>query len=204
MGKPFIYVVVILAAVAIIADRWHRSDKEDVTIKEAVTITEGNELYVAAGDFDVYFKLLEPFSETYMLFGADRTTPKAAFNEFWLSVINMEDVRPIYAEHPDFYMCASPGAAKAKKAVQTMNIIAADSDVLQALNEAVSEFNNRIGKRGDRLAVMLEGVKLQLTAAIVRDADQDMLNRLPIQSRSNYFLVEFAEIVDAQAALEGS
>ena len=204
MGKPFIYVVVILAAVAIIADRWHRSDKEDVTIKEAVTITEGNELVVAAGDFDVYFELLEPFSQTYMLFGADRATHKAAFNEFWLAVINMEDVRPIYAEHPDFYMCASPGAAKAKKAVQTMNIIAADSDVLQALNEAVAEFNNGIGKRGDRLAVMLQGVKLQLTAAVVRDTDQDMLNRLPIQSRSNYFLVEFAEIVDAQAALEGS
>ena len=204
MGKPFIYVVVILAAVAIIAERWHRADKEDVAIKEAVTITEGNELVVAAGDFDVYFELLEPFSQTYMLFGADRATHKSAFNEFWLAAINMEDVRPIYAQYPDFDMCASPGAAKAKKAVKTMNIIAADSDVLQALNEAVSEFNHRIGKRADRLAVMLEGVKLQLTAAVVRDTDQDMLNRLPIQSRSNYFLVEFAEIVDAQAALEGS
>ncbi|MGD9079508.1 MAG: hypothetical protein PVG96_09210 [Desulfobacterales bacterium] len=50
----------------------------------------------------------------------------------------------------------------------------------------------------------LEGVKLEMTAAIVRKADEDMLDRLPQPSRSNYFLVEYAEIVDAQAALEGS
>jgi hypothetical protein len=84
--------------------------------------------------------LLEPFSETCTLFGADRMTRKAAFNVFWLFAISLEDARPICEAHPDFYRCASPGAARAKKAVQTMNIITADSDVLQALNEAVSEF----------------------------------------------------------------
>ena len=48
-------------------------------------------------------------------------------------------------------------------------------------------FNNRIGRGGDRVAVMLEGVKLEMTAAIAREADEDMLNRLPMQSRSNFF-----------------
>ena len=195
MRKAFIYVVVILAAMAIIKSYWQRS------AKEAVTITEDNELYVEAGDFDVYFELLEPFSETYMLFGADRVTHKSAFNEFSLFAISMEDARPIYREHPDFYRCASPGAARAKKAVQTMNIIAADSYVLDALNEAVSKSN---GRGGDHVAVMLEGVKLEMTAAIVREADEDMLNRLPMQSRSNFFLVESVEMVEAMTALEES
>ena len=70
--------------------------------KDAVAINENNELYVEAGDFDVYFELLEPFTETYMLFGGDRVTHEAAFNDFWLAAISMEDARPIYAKHPDF------------------------------------------------------------------------------------------------------
>ena len=198
MRRSFIFIVVILAAVFVMRGYWQRS------AKEAVAFTEDNELYVEAGELDVYFELLEPFSETYMLFGGNRETHKSAFNEFSLFVISMADARPIYQEHPDFFMCASPGAPRAKKAVQAMNIIAADSDVLQALNEAVSEFNNSIGKGGDRVAVYLEGAKLEMTAAIVRKADEDMLDRLPQPSRSDYFLVEFAEMVDAQAALEGS
>jgi len=198
MRRSFIFIVVILAAVFVMRGYWQRS------AKEAVAFTEDNELYVEAGDFDLYFELLEPFTETYMLFGGNRETHKSAFNEFSLFVISMADARPIYQEHPDFFMCASPGAPRAKKAVQAMNIIAADSDVLQALNEAVSEFNNSIGKGGDRVAVYLEGAKLEMTAAIVRKADEDMLDRLPQPSRSDYFLVEFAEMVDAQAALEGS
>ena len=161
-------------------------------------------MYVEAGDIDVYFELLEDFSETYMLFGGNRETHKSAFNEFSLFVISMADARPIYRQHPDFYMCASPGAPKAKKAVQAMNIIAADSSVQKALNEVVSEYKNSIGKGDDYVAVYLEGVKLEMTAAIIRKADEDMLSRLPQQSRSNYFLVEYAEIVDAQTALEGS
>jgi hypothetical protein len=51
--------------------------------------------------------------------------------------------------------------------------------------------DNRIGRGGDRVAVRLEGVKLEMTAAIVREADKDMLDRLPKQARSNYFLIEF-------------
>jgi hypothetical protein len=166
-------------------------------------VEEDNELYVEAGDFDVYFKLLEPFSETYMLFGGDKMTHNAAIGNVWLATISMEDARPIYAKHPDFYRCASPGAARAKKALKTMNIITADSYVLAALNEAIAELNNRIGRGGDRVAVRLEGVTLEMTAAIVRQADEDIMDQLPKQARSNYFLVESVEMVEAQAELEG-
>ena len=205
MRKPLIYVFAMMAAIVIVPGCGQDSVKEIVSTNEdTVASFEFNELYVEAGDFDVFFSLREPFSETYMLFGGDLVTHEAAFNNFWLATISMEDARPIYEKHPDFYMCASPGAARAKKAVKTMNIIAGDSDVLEALNEAVSEFNRRIGKGGDRVAVRLEGVKLEMTAAIVREADQDMLDRLPQQARSNFFLVESVEMIEAQTALEGS
>jgi hypothetical protein len=67
---------VILAAVVVMRGYWQRS------AKEAVAFTEDNELYLAAGDFDVYFKLHEEFSETYMLWIAQRETHKAAFKGF--------------------------------------------------------------------------------------------------------------------------
>ena len=198
MRKSFLCIVLIVAAVFITRGYWQRP------AKEAVAFTEDNELYVEAGEFDVYFELLEEFSDTYMLFGGNRETHKEAFNEFSLAAGSMQDLRPIYREHPDFYMCKSPGAPRAQKVVQSMHIIAADSSVLEALNEVVSEYKNSIGKRDDHVAVYLEGVKLEMTAAIIRRADEDMLDRLPQPSRSEYFLVEYAEIVDAQAALDGS
>ena len=201
MRKPLIYVVTIIAAMAIAAS----CGQDSTTIDEdnEPYVEEDNELYVEAGDFDVYFKLLETFSETYMLFGGDPVTHKGAFNNFWLAGISMEDARPIYAKYPDFYRCASPGAARAKKALKTMNIITADSYVLAALNEAVAELNNRIGRGGDRVAVRLEGVTLEMTAAIVRQAGEDIMDQLPKQARRNYFLVESVEMVEAQAELEG-
>ena len=205
MRKSLIYVFAMMAAVTVVTGCGQYAAEETVANNEDTDTTfEFNELYVEAGDFDVYFALRETFSETYMLFGGDKVTHEAAFNNFWLAAISMEDARPIYDKYPDFYRCASPGAARAKKAVKMMNIIATDSDVLEALKEAVSEFNSRIGKGGDRVAVRLEGVKLEMTAAMVRGADQDMLDRLPQEVRSNYFLIESAEMVAAQTALEES
>jgi hypothetical protein len=43
-----------------------------------------------------------------------------------------------------------------------------------------------------------------MTAAVVRAADEDIMDDLPRQARTNFFYVESAEIVDAQSALEGS
>jgi hypothetical protein len=198
MRKSLICVIAIMAAMAIRSGYWQSS------AKEAVSFTEDNELYVEAGDFDVYFELLEPFSETYMVFGFQHMDYKNSFNNFSLSGIPLEEVQPIYDEHPDFYMCKSPGAARAQKLTRSMNIISADSSVMDALHEAVSAHENSFGRDGDRVAVILEGVKLEMTAAIVRDADEDMLERLPKGSRENYFLVESVEIIDAIAALEES
>ena len=205
MRRSLIYVFAMMAAVAMLPGCGQDSVTETVTTGNDTVVTlEMNELYVEAGDFDVYFALHEPFDETYLLFGGDLVTHEAAFNNFWLAVISMEDARPIYEKYPDFYRCASPGAARAKKALTMMNIIVTDSDVLKALKEAVSEFNRRIGKGGDRVAVRLEGARLEMSAAMIRGAGQDMLDKLPQEVRSNYFLVESAEMVSARIALEES
>ena len=165
---------------------------------------EDDELIVEAGDLDVYFELMEPVSETYMVFGGGHVKHKNAFGSVTLAAISMTDAIPIYERYPDFHRCSSPGAARAKNAVNQMNIVAADSDVLETLKAVLSEHKDSIRQGGDRVCVRMDGAVLEMTAAVVRAADEDIMDDLPRQARTNFFYVESAEIVDAQSALEGS
>jgi hypothetical protein len=171
---------------------------------DSVEFGEDDELIVDAGDFDVYFDLMEPISETYMVFGGQHMKHKNAIGSVTLAAISMTDAIPIYERYPDFHRCSSPGAARAKNAVNQMNLVAADSDVLDTLKTVLSEHNDSIRQGGDRVCVRLDGAVLEMTAAVVREADEDIMGKLPRQARSNDFYVESAEIVDAQSALEGS
>ena len=171
---------------------------------DSAYFNEDEALVVDAGDLDVYFMLNESFSETYMVFGGQKLTHKNAIGNVTLAAIGMADAIPIYERYPDFHRCSSPGAAQAKNAVNQMNIVAADSDVLDTLKEVLSDHNDSIRQGGDRVCVKLDGAVIEMTAAVVRAVDEDILGKLPRQARSNFFYVEYAEIVDAQSALEGS
>ena len=196
MKNLAVYLIMIFIGFALITGCGMNSD--------SVEFGEDDELIVDAGDFDVYFDLMEPISETYMVFGGQHMKHKNAIGSVTLAAISMTDAIPIYERYPDFHRCASPGAARAKKAVNQMNIVAADSDVLDTLKAVLSEHNDSIRQGGDRVCVRLDGAVLEMTAAVVREADEDIMGKLPRQARSNYFYVESAEIVDAQSALEGS
>ena len=172
--------------------------------KETARIDDDGDLAVETADFDVYFELLDSFSETYMVFGGGQSRHKNSFSKITLSTISMEDVRPIYADYPDFHKCSSPGASLAKEAVGQMNIVPADSSVLNSLEEVLSEHEASFKDGGDRVSVYLEGHMLELTSVIVRKVDEDITDKLPKHSRENYFLVESVEIVDTQEAIEGS
>jgi hypothetical protein len=193
MKKLWIFVFTTLVGMSLLAGCEDNSAQHD----------ENNKLAIETGDFDVYFELIEPFSETYMVFGGEQMTHKNSVNSITLSTLSMEDAIPIYRKYPEFQKCTSPGAAKAKKATGEMNIIPADSYVLDALKEVLSKHTYSFQQGGDRVCVKLEGTKLEMTAAIVRQVNEDILNKLPRQARTNYFLVETVEIVEAQTALEG-
>ena len=172
--------------------------------KETVQIDEDGDLAVETADFDVYFELLDSFSETYMVFGGGQSRHRNSFSKISLSTISMEDARPIYEYYPDFHMCSSPGAALAKDAVGQMNIVPADSTVLKSLKEVLSAHEASIKEGGDRVCVQLEGKMLEMISVIVRKEEDDIIDEMPKQTRENYFLVESAEIVDTQEALEDS
>ena len=172
--------------------------------KETARIDNDGELAVETADFDVYFELQDSFAETYMVFGGGQLRHKNSFSKITLSTISMEDVRPIYEEYPDFHKCSSPGAALAKEVIGQMNIVPADSSVLNSLEEVLSEHEASFKEGGDRVSVHLEGQMLELTSVIVRKVDEDITDQLPKHSREDYFLVESVEIVDTQEVLEGS
>ena len=165
---------------------------------------EDDELIVEAGDLDVYFELMEPVSETYMVFGGGHVKHKNAFGSVTLAAISMTDAIPIYERYPDFHRCSSPGAARAKNAVNQMNIVAADSDVLETLKAVLSEHKDSIRQGGDRVSIIERNKRLLRFLFIIFAADEDIMDDLPRQARTNFFYVESAEIVDAQSALEGS
>jgi hypothetical protein len=170
--------------------------------KETARIDDDGELAVETADFDVYFELLDSFSETYMVFGGGQMRHRNSFSKITLSTISMQDVRPIYENYPDFHKCASPGAAQAKDAIGRMNIVPADSSVLNSLEEVLSEHETSFKEGGDRVCVQLEGKMLEMTSVIVRKVDEDIIDQLPKQTREDYFLVESVEIVDTREALE--
>jgi hypothetical protein len=196
MKNLIIYFIGVFAGLALIAGCGMNSD--------SVEFGEDDELIVDAGDLDVYFELIEPISETYMVFGGQHVKHNNAVGSVTLATLSMADAILIYDRYPDFHRCSSPGAVQAKKAVNQMNIVAADSDVLEALKAVLSEHNDSIRQGGDRVCVRLDGAVLEMTAAVVRAADEDIMDDLPRQARTNFFYVESAEIVDAQSALEGS
>jgi hypothetical protein len=193
MKKSQMFLVMIFAGMALLASRG-KSSGPVITTDKVVVATE---------HMDVHFTQLEPFGETYMVFGGLHITQKNAIGKVTLAALSMEDARPIYAEHPDFNRCTSPGAAQAKKAVRHMNIVPADSDVLDVLKEALAEHARSLKRGGDSVCVRLEGEKLEMTAAIIREAKMDIKDELPTQVRRDYYLVESVDIVDAWTAMAG-
>ena len=194
MRKPLIWVFAMLAGMSLLVNCG----------RDAVQMDEEGEFVVEVGELNVHFERIEPISETYMIFGGQYLRHKNAISSVSLSTLSMEDARPIYANYPDFHMCASPGAALAKEAVGHMNIIPANSDVMDSLKEVLSEHRKSLQEGGDRVCVRLEGATLEMTAAIVPKVNEDIIDELPSHAFSDYVLVELAEIVDAQTALEGS
>ena len=55
--------------------------------KDAVQIDEDGELAVETADFDVYFELLEPISETYMVFGGGQMRHRNSFSKITLTIL---------------------------------------------------------------------------------------------------------------------
>lgn len=126
-----------------------------------------------------------------------------AFSSISLAELPIRAARSIYASYPDFHLCKSPGAPLAQSSVVDLDIVPAGSGVLKKLRKVLAQHKASIHQGGDRVCVKLEGEVLKLTSAIVREMNENIIDRLPPQVHHEYFFVESAELIDAKEALEG-
>ena len=158
----------------------------------------GEEVIVSLRQIDVHFKRGRDFSGTYMVFGGSDSGRADTISRIWISGIKLNKAISIYKRYPDFYKCKSPGAAVAKNALLSLHIIPADSEVLNILKNAISQFEKNFKNKGDRIFVKLEGEVLKMTKAIIRKVNGDVTDQLPSQMRRDRYLVKSVEIVEAK------
>ena len=166
-------------------------------------VTE-DRVVVEAGQLDVHFKRGgRTFSNTYMIFGGMEMNHSNAFCKITLAGLDIRTARTIAAQYPDFYMCKSPGARLAQRAVQDFEIVPADSKVLKALKKSISMHKKSIEQGGDQVCVKLEGEVLRLTSVIARELNEDITSQLPPQVHRDYYLVTSAKVINGKEALAG-
>lgn len=159
------------------------------------------EVIVSDETFDYYFERDRDFSGEFMVFGAFDHSRVGNIDTISISGINLEDAMSIYERYPDFHKCKSPGAALAQSKLLDIRIIPANPQVLETLNDAVSQYERNLKDDGDRIFVELGGERVILTSAIWREHDWEAIDQIPSLLRGAYYYVESAEITDAKIVL---
>ena len=188
--------VFILAIMALVASGFYnyfvRNPLKHTTIeKDAVAVD--------MGEYTVKFSAVKEFRETYMLFGGEYYNDKKLINPIWLSGLGIADAKNIYARYPDFYSCKSPGASLAQPMVIDLDLIPADTRILDELRESIKEYEENFANKGDRVCVALYGKTLEMQSAEVHGQNIDIKDKL--QPRT-YRLINSSQRINCKNILD--
>lgn len=86
----------------------------------------------------------------------------------------------------------------AKDKVVDFQVVPADDDTLDELRASLEDFDDNIRSGGDRVCVRLQGSRLRLTSAKVREVKEDVIDTI---SAKDFYLVDSASRVDCRQAL---
>ncbi len=163
---------------------------------------EGGTVHLDTDDLEVRFATLGPVSESYMLFGGNNEQPRNSLTHATMATLEISHARLIHERYPDFHMCKSPGAAKAKRLIETVSFLAAGRRARNALVEAVDLNEERVRSGGERTCLTVSGSELSLDAVRLKQNSEDITSELrPKLARTRMVLAESAEIVDCQPLL---
>lgn len=167
------------------------------------TVVEGRRVTRTADQVEAEFYRLGGVSETYMLFGGDAQQRRNQIYHAHLAGLPLPDARALASRYPDFHLCASPGAAEAKRRVTSMNFLAADRASRATLVRAHALFQERLRAGGERTCLRIRGAELALEDARILDAPEvDFPHEARAAlARSPTVLVEEAAIEDCAALL---
>ena len=187
-----ILVILVVAAAAWFGIRQILSSKgPDLTI-------DGDEVLLATGDLDVRFAKGKPFDDTYMVFGGGHLDHRNAIANVTLAGLSLRDAKPIYQRYPDFHRCASPGAMQAKDKVVQLDMVPVDTEALTILRSSLEEFEDNIRNGGDRVCVRLQGSRMTLTSAEVRQVGEEITDQIQM---TDFYLVDSASRVECRQVL---
>ena len=169
--------------------------------KESVGVTvEDARVFVETADLDVEFSRGDSVSQTFMLFGGTAVHHGNVVSKITLAGLNMSTARKIHRKYPDFYKCASPGAAMAKSRIKQLDIVPVDGSVLDVLEDALGEFNHNVRNGGDRICVRLKCAELKLERITARAVGEVMTKKFG-QHMKRMLLVTGAEKLEAESLL---
>jgi hypothetical protein len=134
-----------------------------------------------------------------MVFGGTRV------NRFWsedayayLAGLPLADARVITAKHPDFYLCASPGAALARNAMVDFFLVATEAGMRDRIDRAIRDHQARFERDGQRLCVTLAGRRLWRTSYKIDGQESRLTEVTPF----TYVAVEDFDADDCRPLLE--
>ncbi len=156
------------------------------------------------GQLEIQFDSGRPFNDSYMVFGGSREG-KNGFSDVTLSVLDMQDASAIYQQYPDFHLCKSPGADRAKDRIRMTNLVAAKPSIASELGSVVDLHMKRLRSGAERTCFSMQGVELRLTSVKVKQNGADISGDvIPKFSHANFHYVQKAKIADCEPLLRGT
>jgi hypothetical protein len=163
---------------------------------------DGNRVTVETADLELHFQSRGSVANSYMVFGGTVVPGPNGLGDVAISTLPMDRARSISRSYPDFHRCKSPGAAQAKRFMESTTFFAADRSTRSALEQAIALHDERVRSGGERTCVSVNGVDLRTESIRVRQDGSDITQQFSrILDRSRLVLAKSADVVDCRTML---
>ena len=169
-----------------------------VLFPRLIVVDTGPRVSVVKGRIAEEFARGDEFRGVFMVFGGNQE------REFWneaghasLAALTLADAQSLTTQYPDFYMCASPGAARAKDAMVHMSLVAPDAVVRDRIDRAIREHDARVAAGGKRLCVTITGHTLRRLSHRIEGQEAVVTELTPF----TYVAVKRFDVQDCQPLL---